>query len=60
MKGMISVSPTLASSHTQKSAKFLDLGYLVFFNNNLLTFGLPALCYKVLYNLALPLTSLEQ
>ena len=32
MKGTISVSSDPASSHTQKSAKLLNLGYLVFFN----------------------------
>ena len=43
IKGMIL---TLASSHTQKSAQFHNLGYLVVFNNNLLMFGQPALCCK--------------
>ena len=32
IKGMISGNPTRASSHTQKSTKFLNLRYLVFFN----------------------------
>ena len=31
IKGMISVSSDRTSSHTQKSAEFLNLGYLVFF-----------------------------
>ena len=44
-------APTLASSHTQKSTKFPDWGYMVFFNNKLLVFRLPALRYKVLCNL---------
>ena len=46
IKGIILVSPTLASSHTQKSAKFLNLGYLVFFK-------LPAFCCRYFRLLAL-------
>ena len=30
----------------EKSSKFLNLRYLVFFNSNLLKFWLPCLCYK--------------
>ena len=41
---------TGASSHTQKSTKLLDSGYLVFLNSNLFIFGLPSLCYKALCN----------
>ena len=37
---------TLASSHTQKNTKSLNLKYLVFFNNNISMFRLPALCCK--------------
>ena len=59
MKGMISVSPD--SSHTEKTAKFLSLGYLVLFNSqNILMFRLPALCCKLLYNLTPPPSSLER
>ena len=32
MKGIVSVSPSLASSNTQKWVKFLNLRYLVFLN----------------------------
>ena len=38
---------TLASSHTQKSAKFINLRCLIFFNyHNLLIFQLPGFCCK--------------
>lgn len=36
IQGIISVSQTLASSHKQKSAKFLNLKYLVLITYNLL------------------------
>ena len=46
IKGVI--SGTFASSHIQKQAKFLNLGYLVFFNlqKKLLISRLPVLCCK--------------
>ena len=46
VEGMISVSPDLASSHTEKNAKFLnwDIWFSVIKNN--LLFLLPALCCK--------------
>ena len=46
MKGMISVSPDSCIFPYTESTKFLNLGYLVFFNDNLLMFRLPALCCK--------------
>ena len=48
-QGKTSLSPdACVFSHTE-STKFLNLGYLVFLNNNLLTFELPALCCKNSY-----------
>ena len=43
----------LEHEHTQKSTEFLNLRYLVFFNsqNYFWCFRLPALCFKLLYNL---------
>lgn len=47
-QGKTSASPdSCIFSHTE-STKFLNLGYLVFHNNNL-TFELPALCCKNSY-----------
>ena len=37
---------SFTSSHTYKSAKFLNLGYLVLINNHILMFRLPILCCK--------------
>ena len=45
-KRMIWVSPDSCIFPYKKSAKFLNLGYLVFFSNNLLMFKLPALFCK--------------
>ena len=47
IKGMIPVSPDSYIFPAHKSTKFLNLGYLVFFNNNPLMFKLPALCCKI-------------
>ena len=44
IKGMISMSPDSCVFHTQKSAKFTNLRWLVFFSSNLLKFQLPGPC----------------
>ena len=47
--GKTSASPdSCVFSHTENT-KFLNLGYLVYLNNNLLTFELPVLCCKNSY-----------
>ena len=57
MKGMISVSWALVSSHIQKSTNFLT--WDVWVSLILLMFSLFALCCKLLYNLILLSGSLE-
>ena len=45
---------TLASSQTQKRAKFINLRCLVFFNLNVLMFQLPGICCKTPYTFWFP------